>query len=306
MHAILQRLITTAGCLLLCLGFVARAQTTITVEYIHTDALGSPVAVTNEAGQVIERTQWEPYGAAIGKPAYDGPGYTGHVMDGATGLTYMQQRYYDPMIGRFLSVDPVTANSGTGANFNRYWYANNNPYKFTDPDGRESACFVNGVGCGLRPYTDEDREKMKVAMAGLTGMTLLAVPDPTDIAIGAALGRFMSSFTAARGFSQAHKYIDSITDGARSTGGRSGRRTTEYDGSGGAEGAKKLFDRLTGGRSESRDGGRLGSLGDGSRVHVSTRTMKDGTRETSVRISRQREGSRIVDNVKVRFREKSE
>jgi len=48
------------------------------------------------------------------------------------------QRYYDPGIGRFLSVDPVTANSGTGANFNRYWYANNNPYKFTDPDGRNS------------------------------------------------------------------------------------------------------------------------------------------------------------------------
>ena len=136
MHAILQRLITTAGCLQLCLGFAAQAQTTTTVEYIHTDALGSPVAVTNEAGQVIERTQWEPYGAAIGKPAYDGPGYTGHVMDGATGLTYMQQRYYDPGIGRFLSVDPVTVHSGTGANFNRYWYANNNPYRFTDPDGR--------------------------------------------------------------------------------------------------------------------------------------------------------------------------
>lgn len=48
----------------------------------------------------------------------------------------MQQRYYDPGIGRFLSVDPVTADSVTGGNFNRYWYANNNPYKFTDPDGR--------------------------------------------------------------------------------------------------------------------------------------------------------------------------
>ncbi len=46
------------------------------------------------------------------------------------------QRYYDPVIGRFLSVDPVTANGNTGGNFNRYWYANNNPYKFTDPDGR--------------------------------------------------------------------------------------------------------------------------------------------------------------------------
>ena len=127
------------GWLLVLLSAVgaAHARTTTKVEYIHTDALG-PVAVTNEAGQVIERTQWEPYGAAIGKPAYDGPGCTGHVMDGATGLTYMQQRYYDPAIGRFLSVDPVTANSGTGANFNRYWYAHDSPYRFTDPDGRQS------------------------------------------------------------------------------------------------------------------------------------------------------------------------
>jgi hypothetical protein len=43
------------------------------------------------------------------------------------------------MIGRFLSVDPVTATS-VGGNFNRYWYANDNPYKFKDPDGRFGEC----------------------------------------------------------------------------------------------------------------------------------------------------------------------
>lgn len=123
--------------LLTCLCSTAVQAQTVTVQYIHTDALGSPVAVTNEAGQVIERTLWEPYGAAIGKPNYDGPGYTGHVMDGATGLTYMQQRYYDKDIGRFLSVDPVTAyRNGDSRYFNRYWYAAGNPYTFTDPDGR--------------------------------------------------------------------------------------------------------------------------------------------------------------------------
>jgi RHS repeat-associated protein len=105
-------------------------------KYQHTDALGSPVATTNETGNVIERNDYEPYGAIIGKPNYSGIGYTGHVMDGGTGLTYMQQRYYDQSVGRFLSVDPVTASSITGANFNRYWYASNNPYKNTDPDGR--------------------------------------------------------------------------------------------------------------------------------------------------------------------------
>ena len=49
---------------------------------------------------------------------------------------YMQQRYYDPIAGRFLSVDPVTTNAKDGSFFGRYHYANNNPYKFKDPDGR--------------------------------------------------------------------------------------------------------------------------------------------------------------------------
>ncbi|MBL8262569.1 MAG: RHS repeat-associated core domain-containing protein [Xanthomonadaceae bacterium] len=108
----------------------------IATKYQHTDALGSPVSATNEAGSVIERLDYEPWGAVIDKPNHSGIGYTGHVMDGGTGLTYMQQRYYDQSVGRFLSVDPVTANAVNGTNFNRYRYAANSPYRFTDPDGR--------------------------------------------------------------------------------------------------------------------------------------------------------------------------
>jgi len=67
---------------------------------------------------------------------HDGPGYTGHVMDASTGLTYMQQRYYDPDGMHFLSMDPVDASSSNGSNLDRYWYANDNPYRYTDPDGR--------------------------------------------------------------------------------------------------------------------------------------------------------------------------
>jgi RHS repeat-associated protein len=63
-------------------------------------------------------------------------GFTGHVNDADTGLTYMQQRYYDPLAGRLLSIDPVTTDADTGSSFNRYDYAHNNPYKFVDPDGR--------------------------------------------------------------------------------------------------------------------------------------------------------------------------
>ncbi len=107
----------------------------IATKYQHTDALGSPVAITNEAGAVIERTNFDPYGGAVGK-VVDGIGYTGHVMDPLTGLTYMQQRYYDQGVGRFLSVDPIAANPNDGQGFNVYQYAANNPYRFMDPDGR--------------------------------------------------------------------------------------------------------------------------------------------------------------------------
>jgi RHS repeat-associated protein len=112
--------------------------TTTAVRYIHTDALGSPVAETTDVQPpvVVKRNRYEPYGAPTDGVYVNGPGFTGHVTDAATGLTYMQQRYYDPMAGRFLSLDPVVTDTANAANFNRYRYGSNNPFKFIDPDGR--------------------------------------------------------------------------------------------------------------------------------------------------------------------------
>ncbi len=130
-----------AGALLLVLGVAPRVAAAEVVEYIHTDALGSPVAVTNASGVVIERTVYGAYGEVINRPLAGGPGYTGHVEDAETGLNYMQQRYYEPGVGRFLSVDPVTAYSNPVGQFNSYRYGNGNPYRFIDPDGRSATDF---------------------------------------------------------------------------------------------------------------------------------------------------------------------
>ncbi|QCZ95158.1 hypothetical protein FBQ74_06420 [Salinimonas iocasae] len=55
----------------------------------------------------------------------------------------MHARYYDPVLGRFYSNDPLDAlghiqlGNSIAHGFNRYAYANNNPYKYTtDPDGK--------------------------------------------------------------------------------------------------------------------------------------------------------------------------
>lgn len=45
---------------------------------------------------------------------------------------------------RWLSVDPVKAEPNSGQNFNRYKYANNNPYSFTDPNGRRDIYIGGG------------------------------------------------------------------------------------------------------------------------------------------------------------------
>lgn len=55
----------------------------------------------------------------------------------------MQARYYDPVIGRFYSNDPIGFRDVHS--FNRYTYVNNNPYKYTDPTGM----LGEGVGCGI-------------------------------------------------------------------------------------------------------------------------------------------------------------
>ena len=71
--------------------------------------------------------------------------------DADTGLVYMQQRYYDPVAGRFLSVDPIPTDANTGASFGHFAYANNNPYKYIDTDGRQAKMagnsYCESYGC---------------------------------------------------------------------------------------------------------------------------------------------------------------
>lgn len=107
------------------------------VEYYHVDALGSVVAMSDAHGEVLSTRVYEPYG--FEQTGYQGgPGYTGHVADSETSLIYMQQRLLDPELGRFLSADPVAAYGEGVESFNRYWYANGNPFRYIDPDGRRS------------------------------------------------------------------------------------------------------------------------------------------------------------------------
>jgi len=175
----MKRLIT--GILLLLAGQIGWAQET--VRYVHTDALGSPVAYSDDSGALVGRIVYEPYGDVIGVATADRPGFTGHVRDGATFLSYMEQRYYDPQLGVFLSIDEVTAESDPVGMFNRYRYAANNPYRYTDPDGR---CYTSTGRCMTEAEFDR-------AWRGEPRRVLNAIGSPLGTALDIADGDFQGA-----------------------------------------------------------------------------------------------------------------
>lgn len=108
------------------------------VVYYYTDPQGTVLATADAQGNITSATDYAPFGiAAMGTPS-DGPGYTGHVGDTDNGLIYMQARYYEPLIGRFLSVDPIHPRPGDSYVFNRFAYANNSPMVRIDPNGENA------------------------------------------------------------------------------------------------------------------------------------------------------------------------
>lgn len=126
------------------------------ITYYHLDALGSPVAATDEQGNVLWREQYEPYGTKRLNPpsAQDNSRwYTGHPYEQDFGLSYMGGRWYDPKVGRFMGVDPKPFDEENGFSFNRYTYANNNPYRYVDPDGRNPALVEFVATCPEVPLT---------------------------------------------------------------------------------------------------------------------------------------------------------
>src|SRR5579884_1648043 len=93
------------------------------------DALGSTIGLVNAGGAIATSYGYEPFGAtaASGAASSDSHRFTGREQD-PTGLYYLRNRYYNPMLGRFLSPDPI----GIAGGINLYAYTFDDPMSWVD------------------------------------------------------------------------------------------------------------------------------------------------------------------------------
>ncbi|MBE0367294.1 RHS repeat-associated core domain-containing protein [Pseudoalteromonas aurantia] len=131
------------------------------------------------------RQHYRAFGETIETPK-DDVGYTGHKFDTDLGLSYMQARYYDPVIGRFYSNDPVGYTSENPVmSFNRYLYVNNNPYKYTDPNGEffDAVFDIGFIGYDLYDMAVNGVNATNSASLG-ANVAGLFIPGATGLGLG--------------------------------------------------------------------------------------------------------------------------
>jgi RHS repeat-associated protein len=149
------------------------------VTYLYNDASGTTLAAADESGEVLWRRAYAPFGEEYdvsgdtAQAAMDPRGYGGHTLDRNTDLIYMGARYYNPRLGLFYSRDPQAVDAGEPITFNRYIYANQNPYAYVDPDGELPILIplvIWGAGMvmtGVETYQTYQAEGAKAAATSL-------------------------------------------------------------------------------------------------------------------------------------------
>jgi len=105
---------------------------------VSCDGLGSVIALSDAVGKLRTAYVYDAWGdSLITAPHSIGTKnkfqFTGEPLDPETGLYFLRARYYDPSIGRFLTVDPLRGSMTI--NSNPYQYAFANPVRYTDPSG---------------------------------------------------------------------------------------------------------------------------------------------------------------------------
>ena len=193
--------------------------------YYHSDHLGSASLITDYKGDEYQRIEYTPYGETwVEKTSNTGLEwlpykFTAKELDKETGLYYYGARYLDAKYSRWLSADPALGDyvsktsKGEGGiynsiNLNLYHYSNNNPVKYTDPDGK-FAVVPMLIGGAISAAVDYGFQVAGNYMQGKRGSDAW-----TDVNVGEIVGAFVSGALTTVGIGAVTKVAGTATTAA--------------------------------------------------------------------------------------------
>ena len=115
-----------------------------TTYYYATNTQGDIVAILNAAGQLVVSYSYDAWGNLLSTTGtmaatlgtVNPLRYRGYVYDTETGLYYLQSRYYNPELGRFINADgQISGVGGEVLGYNMFAYCMNNPVNMSDSEG---------------------------------------------------------------------------------------------------------------------------------------------------------------------------
>ena len=114
--------------------------------YYITNIQGDVIAIVDTTGTPVVNYTYDAWGnilsatgtqaTAIGR--YNPLRYRGYVYDTETGLYYLQSRYYNPKVGRFINADGYVATGQGVLSNNMFAYCLNNPINNIDTTGTQT------------------------------------------------------------------------------------------------------------------------------------------------------------------------
>ena len=120
--------------------------------YMH-DRLGSVRQVINNSGSVVRYYTYKPFGEVLESSqdmhsARNNFMFTGQYYDSEIDEYYLRARMYDPVLGRFISRDPVQGSFKEPLTLHQYLYCGNDTINNADPSGEFYGRLVEGVMAG--------------------------------------------------------------------------------------------------------------------------------------------------------------
>ena len=166
-----------------------------TLYYYVLNAQGDVVRIVNSSRNTVASYTYDPWGKIIsssGTLADINPlRYRGYYYDSETGFYYLQSRYYDPEIGRFINADSYASTDATGLlSTNMFAYCENDPVNKSDPTGEVAPILIAMAGGAMVGLAEQFMTDVIYAM--VTGQPLDACFSSVGTYVSSAVGGAMS------------------------------------------------------------------------------------------------------------------